>query len=414
MSNGRWPTSSLKSLSSRIGDGIHGTPQYVENSDYPFINGNNLKGGFIEISQETKRVSRSEFEKHYIEFDEKTLFLSINGTLGSLAKYRGESVILGKSAAYIKCTKINVDFLYYYLQLKAIQQQMWNVATGSTIKNLSLESIRNLKIPTPSGTEQIRIAAILSTLDAKIDSNNRINAVLEVIAKTVYDYWFVQFDFPDANGQPYKSSCGKMVYDTTLKREIPAGWKAANILAVADLLGGGTPTKTKPEYWNGNIPFFTPTDADGTIYKFSTADYITEKGLNESSTKLFKKHTVFITARGSVGRLVFAGVDMAMNQSCYALRTKPGISHTYLFFLAKELIHHLQVKSSGSVFDSIVSNDIEFTNLAIPKDDVVKKFGVIVEPILERIANNTKENLQLTQLRDWLLPMLMNGQVTIK
>jgi type I restriction enzyme, S subunit len=204
-----------------------------------------------------------------------------------------------------------------------------------------------------------------------------------------------------------------MVYNPTLKRKIPVGWKDSNILAVSNLLGGGTPTKKKPEYWNGDIPFFTPTDADGGIFKFSTADYITDEGLNGSSTKLFGKNTVFITARGSVGKLVLAGVDMTMNQSCYALRAKSGISHTYLFFLAKELIHHLQVKSSGSVFDSIVSNDIKLTNLAIPDHSVIEEFAAVVEPAFEQIANNTKENQHLIQLRDWLLPMLMNGQVTV-
>ena len=350
MSNSHWSKSSLKSLTSRIGDGIHGTPKYVERSNYPFINGNNLRRGFIEVFPETKRVSKIEYEKYFIEFDQNTLFLSINGTLGSLAKYRGELVILGKSAAYIKCSAINIDFLYYYLQLPGVQQHMWNVATGSTIKNLSLEAIRNLQIPTPSEDEQQKIAAVLSALDAKIDCNNRINAELEAMAKTLYDYWFVQFDFPfdfaqgrpDENGKPYKSSGGTMVYNPTLKRDIPAGWEDSNILAVAYLLGGGTPTKKKSEYWNGAIPFFTPTDADGTIFKFATADYITEEGLKKSSTKLFEKNTVFITARGSVGKLVLVGVDMAMNQSCYALRAKPGISHTYLFFLTKELIHHLE------------------------------------------------------------------------
>jgi type I restriction enzyme S subunit len=224
----------------------------------------------------------------------------------------------------------------------------------------------------------------------------------------------MQFDFPDANGKPYKSGGGKMVYNAELKREIPEDWDDSSIQAIANLLGGGTPTKKKSEFWGGGIPFFTPTDADGTIFKFSTADYITEEGLKGSSTKLFGKHTVFITARGSVGRLVLAGVDMAMNQSCYALRAKPDISHTFLFFMTKELIHHLQVKSSGSVFDSIVSNDIEQTKLAIPNTDLIKKFAEIAEPAFEKIANNTKENLQLAQLRDWLLPMLMNGQVTVK
>jgi type I restriction enzyme S subunit len=290
---------------------------------------------------------------------------------------------------------------------------MWNIATGSTIKNLSLESIRNLQIPTPDEGVQKKIASVLSALDAKIECNNRINGELETMAKILYDYWFVQFDFPDQNGQPYKSSGGKMLYNDTLKREIPERWHDSNILAVADLHGGGTPTKKKPEYWGGKIPFFTPTDADGTIYKYETEAYITDEGLKKSSTKLFEENTVFITARGSVGKLVLVGTKMAMNQSCYALRAQAGISYTFLFFLTKELIHHLEVKSSGSVFDSIVSNDIEFTNLAIPDPTLVEKFAAIVEPAFERIANNTRENQQLTQLRDWFLPMLMNGQVTV-
>ena len=309
---------------------------------------------------------------------------------------------------------IDPEFLTYHLSTPTNQDWIVKQAVGATMPNLNTAILSAVPLNLPPNKDiQRRTAAILSALDAKIDCNNRINAELEAMAKTLYDYWFVQFDFPDANGKPYKSSGGKMAYNATLKREIPSGWHDSNVLAVADLLGGGTPTKKKPHYWGGDIPFFTPTDADGSIFKFSTTDYITSEGLKGSSTKLFSKHTVFITARGSVGRLVLAGVDMAMNQSCYALRAKTGISHVFLFFLAKELIHHLHVKSSGSVFDSIVSNDIELTKLAIPKGEVIEKFAEVVEPIFEKIANNTKENQQLAQLRDWLLPLLMNGQVTV-
>ena len=309
---------------------------------------------------------------------------------------------------------IDPEFLTYHLSTPTNQDWIVKQAVGATMPNLNTAILSAVPLNLPPNKDiQRRTAAILSALDAKIDCNNRINAELEAMAKTLYDYWFVQFDFPDANGKPYKSSGGKMAYNATLKREIPSGWHDSNVLAVADLLGGGTPTKKKPDYWGGDIPFFTPTDADGSIFKFSTTDYITSEGLKGSSTKLFSKHTVFITARGSVGRLVLAGVDMAMNQSCYALRAKTGISHVFLFFLAKELIHHLHVKSSGSVFDSIVSNDIELTKLAIPKAEVIEEFAAVVEPAFEKIANNTKENQQLAQLRDWLLPLLMNGQVTV-
>jgi type I restriction enzyme S subunit len=299
-------------------------------------------------------------------------------------------------------------FIYYFLKTLRLER----LDSGSSNPTLNRNFVHQLDANKPEPKTQKKISEALSALDAKIDCNNRVNAELEAMAKTLFDYWFVQLEFPDANGKPYKFSAGKMEYNATLKREIPVGWTASSIVAVADLLGGGTPTKKKPEYWGGDIPFFTPTDADGTIFKFSTEDYITDDGLKGSSTKLFSKNTVFITARGSVGRLVLAGVDMTMNQSCYALRAKPGISHVFLFFLAKELIHHLQVKSSGSVFNSIVSNDIELTNLAIPEGETIKKFAAVVEPFFEKIANNTKENLYLAKLRDWLLPMLMNGQVT--
>ena len=332
------------------------------------------------------------------------------GTLGEMYYVDGK-YWPHNTALYVTTFKGN-DPKYIYYLLTCLGRI--RTSDKSAVPGVNRNELHEMEIPAISDTkQQKKVAAILAALDAKIDCNNRINAELEAMAKTLYDYWFVQFDFPDASGTPYKSSGGKMAYNATLKREIPSGWHDSNVLAVADLLGGGTPTKKKPHYWGGDIPFFTPTDADGSIFKFSTTDYITSEGLKGSSTKLFSKHTVFITARGSVGRLVLAGVDMAMNQSCYALRAKTGISHVFLFFLAKELIHHLHVKSSGSVFDSIVSNDIELTKLAIPKGEVIEKFAEVVEPIFEKIANNTKENQQLAQLRDWLLPLLMNGQVTV-
>ncbi|CPR14535.1 Type I restriction-modification system, specificity subunit S [Brenneria goodwinii] len=281
--------------------------------------------------------------------------------------------------------------------------------------NLNTGILSRIPFNGPEKTVQEKISAILRAIDNKIEVNNRINAELEAMAKTLYDYWFVQFDFPDANGKPYKTSGGKMVYNPILKREIPAGWCASNILSLANLLGGGTPKKTKPEYWNGSIPFFTPTDSDKNIYSLNTQDSITDFGLKNSSTRLFEKNTIFITARGSVGRLALNAVPMAMNQSCYALRAKQGVSFVFLYYLTKELIHHLEVKATGSVFNSIVSSDIEYTNLALPDDiDLIDKYAIKIESVFEKIELLTKENHQLTMLRDWLLPMLMNGQVTVK
>ena len=366
-------------------------------------------------------ISNDYFKKKMYRFEvkPKDFLVSCSGVNYGAIHQLSENIekgVINQALLRIRLDSEKVDDNYFYYLFKALIVNMIVGKKGdSTIPNFPpLSVIKALEFELPEKDYQIQIGRLLSHLDNKIELNNRINAELETMAKTLYDYWFVQFDFPDANGKPYKTSGGTLVYNPTLKREIPEGWEASNVLKVAHLLGGGTPTKTKKEYWNGAIPFFTPTDSDKNIFSVETEDYITAEGLKKSSTRLFEPYTVFITARGSVGRLALNAVPMAMNQSCYALRAKDGISYTFLFFLIKELIHHLEVKASGSVFNSIVSNDIEYTNLALPSDTtLMEKYAAIVEPIFEKIESTTKENKKLSSLRDWLLPMLMNGQVTV-
>ena len=308
---------------------------------------------------------------------------------------------------------IDPTFLTYHLSTPSNRDWIVNHAVGAHMANLNTGILSEVPLRTPSKARQKKIAAVLSAIDAKIDLNNRINAELEALAKTIYDYWFVQFDFPDAHGRPYKTSGGKMVWNDALKREIPAGWSANDISAVANVLGGATPTKTIPEYWKGDIPFFTPTDAVGDVFQLGTEDSITQKGLDSCSSSLFPKGSVFITARGSVGKIAIAGCAMAMNQSCYALVPKILENYPFVFLHAKTLIHHLKVKASGSTFNSIVTNDIEWTKLASPKPATVTAFCEKLAPMFKRMEAAYRENRELTHLRDWLLPLLMNGQVRV-
>jgi len=409
-------TEVLQSLCHSITDCDHSTPQWTPTGKI-VVRNFNIKNGRLLLDklsftdEETfkTRTARSKPESG-------DLIITREAPMGEICIIpKGIDCCLGQRVVLIKpnSEKIDSEYLLYAIQSEFVQKQIKkSEKTGSTVSNLRIPDLKAILIPVTKS--QQKIASVLSVLDTKIELNNRINTELEAMAKTLYDYWFVQFDFPDANGKPYKASGGKMVYNATLKREIPEGWQNANVLQVANLHGGGTPTKVKADYWHGEIPFFTPSDSDNNIFSLKTEDYITEKGLKNSSTKLFQKNTVFITARGSVGRLALNSVPMAMNQSCYALQAKEGISYAYLFFLTKELIHHLQVKASGSVFNSIVSSDIKHTNLAIPGSvkliDVYKK---IAEPTFEKINLITTENNQLETLRDYLLPMLMNGQVTV-
>lgn len=316
------------------------------------------------------------------------------GTLGEMY-YVEDEYWPHNTALYVQDFKGN-DPKYIFYLLSCLGRI--RTSDKSAVPGVNRNELHEMAVPAIEDvTSQIKIREVLESVDEKIALNNRINAELEAMAKTLYDYWFVQFDFPDANGKPYKTSGGKMVYNSTLKREIPAGWYASNILSLADLLGGGTPTKTNPGYWNGSIPFFTPTDSDKNIYSLNTQDSITDLGLKHSSTRLFEKNTIFITARGSVGRLALNAVPMAMNQSCYALRAKQGTSFAFLYFLTKELIHHLEVKATGSVFSSIISNDIEYTNLALPDDiGMIHKYAKKIEPAFTKIELLTKENQQLT------------------
>lgn len=316
---------------------------------------------------------------------------------------------------------VDPEFLTYHLSTPSNQKWIVKQAVGAHMANLNTGILSKVPLRIPDKRTQQQIAAVLSALDAKIDLNNRINAELEALAKTIYDYWFVQFDFPfdfakgkpDAHGRPYKSSGGAMVWNDTLKREIPAGWNDSDFTAVAEVLGGATPSKANPEYWNGDIPFFTPTDAAGSVFQLQTEDSITKPGLDSCSSDLFAKGTVFITARGSVGKIVITGTPMAMNQSCYALVPKVVANYPYVFLHAKTLIHHLKVKASGSTFNSIVTNDIEWTRLINPEPEVVSAFCEVVTPMFERIKAAQRENAELTRLRDWLLPLLMNGQVRV-
>ena len=202
-----------------------------------------------------------------------------------------------------------------------------------------------------------------------------------------------------------------MVYNGKLKREIPQGWFSENICHVGDILSGGTPSKSINSYWeNGDIPFFGPTDCNGNMYQITTNDQITNDGLKHCASTLHDKGTIIITARGSIGKCVIVGEPMAMNQSCYALRSRKG-EYEYLYFLSLQLIEYLKLKGTGSVFKSIIASDIENSILCVGAEDVISMFCEKIKPTMETIRNNTIEILSLIKQRDELLPLLMNGQV---
>ncbi len=386
----------------------------------PLLRGDNISQGYIDWTDAQKLPFEVASNFSAFELGEGDIVLAMDRPwvgaglkFASVRRNDAGALLVQRTARLRGLGDAESGFLRYVVASPAFTKYIKSVTTGSLVPHISKEQIQDFRFFLPARSAQQKIAAVLSALDAKIDLNNRINAELEALAKTIYDYWFVQFDFPDAHGRPYKSSNGAMVWNDTLKRDIPAGWESGNITTVAEILGGATPSKDHPDCWNGDIPFFTPTDAAGTVFQLQTEDSITQAGLGSCSSSLFAEGTVFITARGSVGKISVAGRPMAMNQSCYALVPRVASNCPYVFLHAKTLIHHLKVKASGSTFNSIVTNDIEWTQLISPSAETISAFCKIVAPMFARIALAQKENLELTRLRDWLLPLLMNGQVRV-
>jgi len=224
------------------------------------------------------------------------------------------------------------------------------------------------------------------------------------MAQAIYREWFVHFRFPG-----YK----KLKLVNSPLGPIPIGWPVVSFTEIADVLSGGTPRTTEPSYWNGTVPFFTPKDAPGDAYVITTKKQITEEGLDRCNSRLYPGGTVFITARGTVGKVVLAGSDMAMNQSCYALRGRDGIGQTFLFLATRGMADALRGRSHGAVFDTIIIDTFRLTQVVKPPLTLVRSFEESVEPVFSLILNLQRRNEKLRQTRDFLLPKLNSGEVDV-
>jgi len=266
-------------------------------------------------------------------------------------------------------------------------------------------------------SDQKRIASVLSALDAKIELNNRINAELEAMAKTLYDYWFVQFDFPDASGQPYKSSGGKMVYNEKLKRDIPAGWEDGTLDDLGTIIGGSTPSKSNSANFAKNgLPWITPKDlslnADNKFISRGECD-ISEQGAKGASLRVLPEGSVLLSSRAPIGYMAIARNDMMTNQGFKSFVPSMGYSTAFIYYTVNFSMKAIVQNASGSTFKEISMSVIKMVKTCLPEIGVVADFAERIDPILKRQDQCEQETQQLISLRDWLLPMLMNGQVQV-
>ena len=401
-----WKEVTLGEISSKIGDGLHGTPKYDDEGPYYFINGNNLNCGKIIIKDDTKRVGIDEFVKNQKELNEQTLLVSINGTIGNVAKYNNEPCILGKSACYINVIKeVDKEFIYYVLTSANFKRNITNEATGTTIKNVSLKQMREYRFNIPCNiADQRRIASILSSLDRKIELNNKINADLEEMAQAIFKNWFVDFE-PFKNGKFVDSELGK----------IPEGWKVGRLDEIADVVGGSTPSKAKPEYYTQKgIAWLTPKDLSNhpAVYTSRGEIDITEGGYNSTSTKLMPKGTILFTSRAPIGYISIAQNDICTNQGFKSLVPKKA-GTCFLYCFLKYVTPVIENKSTGSTFKEASGSLMKSLQVIIPEQNVFEEFEAIVSPLFARIESLEKENSRLSLLRDTLLPRLMSGELEV-
>ncbi|OAM27958.1 MULTISPECIES: restriction endonuclease subunit S [unclassified Eikenella] len=335
-------------------------------------------------------------------YDGEAILLPRKGTLNNIM-YVNEKFWTVDTMYY---ATVKPEFSTYYIYAYLAQLDLAHLDSGSALPSMTKTAYNNIKINLPDFKIQQSIAAILSALDKKIALNKQINARLEEMAKTLYDYWFVQFDFPDANGKPYKSSGGEMVFDETLKREIPKGWAVKSLNQVADIVMGQSPDGASYNLeQEGTIFFQGSTDFD---WRFPNVRQYTT-----SPTRFAQKGDILLSVRAPVGDLNISPFECCIGRGLAALRSKSG-NNSFLFYVMKYFKTVFERRNTeGTTFGSITKDDLHSLKLAVPADKVLEKYNEISSKYDEMIFIRSQQNHQLTQLRDFLLPMLMNGQISV-
>lgn len=298
-------------------------------------------------------------------------------------------------------------YLHHLLATNVIKTQIESTATGTTQRNISPDKISDLIAWLPDLSTQKKIADVLSCIDDKIALNNKTNSELENMAKTVYDYWFTQFDFPDANGNPYKTSGGKMEYNQVLKREIPVGWEVGKLSEIANITMGQSPNG---ESYNEN--------GEGTIFYQGSTDFGTRspsiRVYTTAPTRFAKVNDILMSVRAPVGTLNIANTDCCIGRGLAALNSKTK-SISFLYCIMRNFQRQFELLDSiGTTFGSITKDDLFGLQVVIPKQEVIDAFDKIGNEIFEKQSKLNEENEELTKLRDYLLPLLMNGQIEVK
>ena len=393
----------LKDISKHISSGLtplRSNPIFWESQDIPWVKTEQL--GIKHIYNSNEKISKTALEKTSLKLNPvNSLSIAMYGegqTRGRISIFKSE-MTTNQACCNLVIDEDKAHYEYVYYFLKTQYQELRNLSSGVR-KNLNSNDIKSFEIRLPEELNtQISIAKALANLDKKIELNNKINTELEAMAKLIYDYWFVQFDFPDANGKPYKSSGGKMVYNEELKREIPEGWSDKELSDIAEIKAGGDKPKILSAEISENrtVPIYSNGIKNYGLYGYTEAAKISSPSIT-------------ISARGTIG---VSFLRMKPFVPIIRLIVVTPNNQNYLKYL-DECLSTTAFENSGSVQKQLTAPQISRLKIICPTDELLEKYTSMVFPSISEIEIIKDQNNELTKLRDWLLPMLMNGQVTIK
>ena len=389
--------------------------EYVEEG-IPFIRGQEISDGSVgktDTQYECKiSVERyNELKQTYGVPRYGDILITAVGTIGNLYFVNTDTPFYYKDGNIIQFTDFSScvysKYLFYVMKSPFFKKQIEYSLIGAVQKALTMVMLSEIKIPLPPLDEQIKTATVLSTIDDKISTNAVVVTELEAMAKALYDYWFVQFDFPDENGKPYRTSGGEMVWNEQLKREIPKGWEVGRLCDIANITMGQSPTG---ESYNDI--------GDGLIFYQGRTDFglsfPTPRMYTTAPTRFAQKGDILLSVRAPVGDLNFAMEDCCIGRGLAALNSKLG-SKMHLFYTLTGFQQIFKVMDgNGTTFGSITKDILFGMAVVIPSDEILKCFDKMVKPIELKIEKCEEEIRELTKLRDWLLPMLMNGQARVE
>ncbi|MBW7985137.1 restriction endonuclease subunit S [Enterobacillus tribolii] len=405
-------------------DGPHATPKKLPSGPY-FLSISSLDKGRLDLTK-SAFLSEEDFKKwtKRVTPEKGDLLFSYETRLGEAALMpSGVRACLGRRMGLLRFNKAKAmpEYVLYAYLSPAFQQTIKaNTLTGATVDRLSISEFPNFPIRIPPLEEQKKVANLLGSIDKKIALNNRINAELEAMAKTLYDYWFVQFDFPDANGKPYKTSGGKMVYNATLKRDIPVGWNLKPILECCDVIDCLHSKKPESNYFsNEHYLLQLENIEDNGLLDMSVKYFVShEDYINWTSRIEVKQHDIVMTNAGRIAAFaqIPEGIKCGIGRNITAIRPK-NIKKNYFFSALSGIDIQSQIAKNldhGAFFKSFNVKGIKLLKIIKTDNGLEDKFESLITPVIEKRQQVQHENQMLKELRDWLLPLLMNGQVTVK